>query len=63
MVKLFPECVIAGCHVTDHLEIDHNEPVESGGPTAMWNLSRLCRHHHCHKHRHDLRSGRHGDRP
>ncbi len=53
--ELFPECAITGCHVTEHLEIDHNQPVEAGGPTALWNLSRLCRHHHRHKHRHDLR--------
>ena len=53
--ELHPECAIVGCHVTEHLEIDHNQPVEAGGPTALWNLSRLCRHHHRHKHRHDLR--------
>ena len=51
----FPECGIAGCPVTEHLEIDHNQPVEAGGPTAVWNLSRLCGHHHRHKHLHDLR--------
>jgi len=55
LAELFPECAIGGCHVGEHLEIDHNQPVEVGGPTAMWNLSRLCRHHHRHKHRHDLR--------
>ena len=53
--ELFPECAISGCHVTAHLEIDHNLPVEAGGPTALWNLDRLCRHHHRHKHRYDLR--------
>jgi hypothetical protein len=51
----FLECGIEGCHVTEHLEIDHNHPVEVGGPTALWNLNRLCRHHHRHKHLHDLR--------
>ncbi len=51
----YPECVIEGCHVTEHLEIDHNLPIEFGGPTALWNLSRLCGHHHRHKHLHDLR--------
>ncbi len=50
-----PECDIEGCHVTRHLEIDHNLPVEEGGPTALWNLHRLCPHDHEHKHRHGLR--------
>ena len=29
-----------------HLEIDHNVPVEEQGPTALWNLNRVCHHHH-----------------
>jgi hypothetical protein len=41
-----PECVIAGCHIDRHLEIDHKTPVEEQGPTALWNLNRLCHHHH-----------------
>jgi hypothetical protein len=49
------ECCIAGCHVTRNLEIDHNQPIEEHGPTARWNLNRLCSHHHHHKHRHRLR--------
>ena len=53
--ELHPECDIEGCHVTRHLEIDHNLPVEEQGPTALWNLGRLCGHHHDHKHRHRLR--------
>ena len=53
--ELQPECVIAGCHVDRHLEIDHNEPVEHGGPTAIWNLNRFCHHHHDLKHRDNLR--------
>lgn len=44
--ELQPECVIAGCHIDRHLEIDHNVPVTERGPTALWNLSRLCHHHH-----------------
>ena len=44
--ELQPECVIGGCHVSRHLEIDHNIPVEEQGPTALWNLNRLCHHHH-----------------
>lgn len=50
-----PECDVEGCHVRRHLEIDHNLPVEERGPTALWNLHRLCCHHHEHKHRHGLR--------
>jgi hypothetical protein len=53
--ELYPDCCIEGCNVTHNLEIDHNEPVEHGGPTALSNLGRLCPHHHAHKHRHDLR--------
>jgi hypothetical protein len=44
--ELYPECVVAGCHVDRHLEIDHNIPVEEHGPTALWNLNRVCHHHH-----------------
>ena len=58
--ELQPECVIAGCHVDRHLEIDHNVPVEEGGPTAIWNLNRLCHHHHDLKHARDLRVGGEG---
>ncbi len=53
--ELHPECDVEGCHVTRHLEIDHNLPIEEGGPTALRNLDRLCGHHHEHKHRHRLR--------
>ncbi len=55
LVELFPECAIAGCHVSRHLEIDHNTLVSEHGPTAIWNLCRLCRFHHDHKHRHHER--------
>ena len=50
-----PECDIEGCHVSRDLEIDHNLPVEEHGPTALWNVGRLCGHHHHHKHRYGLR--------
>jgi hypothetical protein len=53
--ELHPECDIEGCHVTHNLEVDHNQPIEEQGPTALWNLGRLCCHHHDHKHRHRLR--------
>jgi hypothetical protein len=55
LVELFPECAIEGCHVSRHLEIDHNTLVSEHGPTALWNLCRLCRFHHDHKHRHHER--------
>jgi hypothetical protein len=44
--ELQPECVIAGCHIDRHLEIDHDVGIEDQGPTALWNLNRLCHHHH-----------------
>jgi hypothetical protein len=55
VAELHRECDVEGCNVTLGLEIDHNQPVEARGPTALWNLGRLCSHHHEHKHRHDLR--------
>jgi hypothetical protein len=53
--ELHRECDVEGCNVTHNLEIDHNQPLEEGGPTALWNLGRLCPHHHEHKHRHRRR--------
>jgi 5-methylcytosine-specific restriction endonuclease McrA len=53
--EMFPECAVEGCHVNRHLEIDHNVPISEGGPTALWNLRRLCAHHHEYKHAHNLR--------
>jgi 5-methylcytosine-specific restriction endonuclease McrA len=55
LLELQPECVIAGCHVDRHLEIDHNVPVNRGGRTELPNLNRLCHHHHDLKTRGDLR--------
>ena len=40
--ELHPECDIEGCNVTRNLDIDRNVPIEDGGPTAWWNLDRLC---------------------
>ena len=48
-------CVIAGCEVDRHLEIDHNVPFTLDGPTSLENLARLCHYHHDRKTRHDLR--------
>ena len=53
--EMYQQCVVEGCDATEFLEIDHNEPVEKGGPTEKWNLGRLCPHDHDYKHRHDLR--------
>lgn len=44
-----PTCVVPGCDQTDHLEIDHVILFTHGGPTALDNLGRLCRHHHALK--------------
>jgi hypothetical protein len=49
------ECVVAGCHATRHLEIDHNVPISEGGETSLGNCHALCHHHHDHKHRHEAR--------
>lgn len=49
------ECVIGGCHVTRHLEYDHDLPVSEGGETSYHQLHRLCRFHHREKHRHNAR--------
>ena len=44
-------CVIPGCNVRDGLEIDHRIiPVVEEGETALWNLARLCHHHHYLRH-------------
>ncbi|HEY2562750.1 MAG TPA: HNH endonuclease signature motif containing protein, partial [Acidimicrobiales bacterium] len=44
-------CVIPGCDVTEGLQIDHRIiPVVENGETALWNLARLCRHHHHLRH-------------
>lgn len=50
-----PVCVIEGCEVDRHLEIDHNVPYAQGGPTSYENNDRVCGHHHALKTRHDLR--------
>ena len=42
-----PVCVVPGCDVGLSLEIDHWKiPFAQGGPTALWNLARICRFHH-----------------
>ncbi|HLX88842.1 MAG TPA: DUF222 domain-containing protein [Acidimicrobiales bacterium] len=40
-------CVVPDCEVSLGLEIDHwKVPFSECGPTALWNLARLCRFHH-----------------
>jgi hypothetical protein len=44
-------CVIPGCDVREGLEIDHRIiPVVENGESALWNLARLCHHHHYLRH-------------
>ena len=45
-----PVCVVPECANTVNLEIDHWQvPYGQGGPTALWNLARICAHHHRQK--------------
>ncbi len=39
-------CVVPGCDVRRHLQIDHIRPVPQGGRTCLANLDRLCPWHH-----------------
>lgn len=40
-------CVVPACDVAVSLEVDHWKiPFAAGGPTALWNLARLCHFHH-----------------
>ncbi len=55
-------CVVPGCDVSDHLEIDHIVDFAAGGPTRLDNLCRLCRWHHYLKTHHDHRILRDGGR-
>jgi hypothetical protein len=44
-------CVVPGCDAVTGLEIDHRiVEVRDNGPTAMWNLAKLCGHHHDLRH-------------
>jgi hypothetical protein len=44
-------CVVPGCDAVTGLEIDHRiVEVKDNGPTAMWNLAKLCSHHHDLRH-------------
>lgn len=41
-----PFCVVPGCDVRDHLEIDHITGITEDGKTKLANLGRLCPWHH-----------------
>ncbi len=44
-------CRFPGCARTaTRCELDHIVPFSRGGPTAIWNLVSLCKHHHRVKH-------------
>jgi len=43
------ECVVDGCHVTRHLEIDHVDGWAATGITKLDRLARLCAFHHRQK--------------
>lgn len=46
LVERDPTCVVPGCEVAEHLEVDHLLPFAEGGPTELANLARLCHWHH-----------------
>ncbi len=46
LVERDPVCVVPGCEVAEHLEVDHLVPFAEGGPTELANLARLCHWHH-----------------
>jgi hypothetical protein len=40
-------CRFPGCNApAERCEIDHVVPYDSGGPTDLWDLGPLCKHHH-----------------
>ena len=41
-----PCCIVPGCDVRDHLEIDHRSGLKDDGPRKLSNLGRLCPWHH-----------------
>ena len=56
LIERDPTCVVPGCDVREGLEIDHRIiPVAENGEAAMWNLARLCRHHHYLRHHRGFR--------
>jgi hypothetical protein len=44
-------CRFPGCaRNATRCEVDHVIPFSQGGPTTIWNLAALCKHHHRLKH-------------
>jgi hypothetical protein len=43
-------CVVPLCDATTGLENHHIVEVSDQGPTALWNLAKLCAHHHDFRH-------------
>ena len=62
LVERDPTCVVPGCEVAEHLEIDHLRPFSAGGPTELANLARLCHWHHYLKTHQGYRLERDGTR-
>ncbi len=47
LVERDPTCVVPGCDQPRGIEIDHRVvDFKDDGPTMLWNLARLCVHHH-----------------
>jgi hypothetical protein len=47
LIERDPTCVVPGCGVAAHLEVDHWQlDFAQGGPTRWSNLARLCHFHH-----------------
>lgn len=45
--SLYPTCVFPGCRIpAQDSDLDHQQPRTKHGPTSLWNLAPLCRHHH-----------------
>ena len=42
----YPVCGQPGCDRDAHLQNDHVVALTDGGTTTIWNLWRLCWHHH-----------------
>ena len=57
-----PTCQFPGCHHTGTFDIHHVVERSKGGPTALRNLTKLCRLHHRIVHLHHLRLTLHPDR-
>jgi hypothetical protein len=42
----YPVCGVKSCANDQFLEIDHVQALQDGGVTALYNLWRICKHHH-----------------